>query len=86
MGMDPDRRRARAAIKEAITAVEELLAKGVVPRSVTVGEVRIEVASYSPTRTDDSDRPQPVRYRSIEDRIADRMAARKTQARKGTDN
>ncbi len=82
--MDPDRRKARAATKEAIAAVKELLAEGIVPRSVSVGDVKIEVASYSPPRTDDGERPQPVRFRGIEDRIADRM--RQRGQRKGADN
>jgi hypothetical protein len=73
MGMSPDRKRARAATKEALEAVRELIAAGVVPRRVTVGEVTIEVASYAAPRPEATADGEPVRFRGIDDRIADRM-------------
>lgn len=67
--------------------MKELLAEGIVPRSVSIGDVRIEVSSYSPPRTDEEGTgAQAPRFRSIEDRIADRMAKLGSKPRRGADN
>lgn len=81
--MDADRKERRADAKLAVDTVKELLELGVVPRAVTVGEVRVEglaltaaagAASASASVTEPTSSP----HRGHLDRLADRMAARRS--------
>lgn len=72
-----DRKRQRAEARQAVDTIQELIAMGVVPRSVTIGDTKIEVASYqAPTDRSPSDELVTPRRGGHLNRLADRMAAK----------
>jgi hypothetical protein len=79
--MDIERREKRAEARLAVETVRQLLDMGVVPRTVTIGDVTIDVASYAapqqPTASE-SVGESAIRHRGHLDRLADRIASRRT--------
>jgi hypothetical protein len=78
--MDDSKKNIRASNKLILETIESLLEIGVVPRSVTVGDIKIEVASYQPKLHDEATTVEPRKAHGHMARLAQRMAERSAKA------